>query len=84
MTGGWKKLFNEELHKPNIIRIIKSRRKRLAEHVARIGEMRNTYRILVGKPEGTKPLGRPKHRRENNIKMYLYGMRCELDSSGSG
>jgi hypothetical protein len=54
-TGGWRKLHNEELHKlyssPSIIRIIKSRRMRWAGHVARLGEKRNAYRILVGKPE---------------------------------
>jgi hypothetical protein len=56
VTEGWRKLHNEELHNfyssPNIIRMIKSRRMRGAEHVARIGEKRNAYRILVGKPEG--------------------------------
>jgi hypothetical protein len=58
VTKEWRKLHNEELHNlyssPNIIRIIKSRRMRWAEHVARIGETRNAYRILVGKPEGWK------------------------------
>jgi hypothetical protein len=61
MTGGWGKLHNEELHNlyssPSIIRLIKSRRLKLAWHVARIGEMRNAGRILVGKPEGERPLG---------------------------
>jgi hypothetical protein len=56
MTGGWRKLHNEELHdlcsSPSIIRIIKSRRMRWVEHVARMGEKRNAYRLLVGKPEG--------------------------------
>jgi hypothetical protein len=55
-TGGWRKLRNEELHNlyssPNIVRIIKSRRMRWAGHVARMGEKRNVYRLLVGKPEG--------------------------------
>jgi hypothetical protein len=55
-TGGWRRLHNEELHllysSPNIIRIIKSREMRLARHVARMGEKRNAYRLLVGKPEG--------------------------------
>jgi hypothetical protein len=55
-TGGWRKLHNEELNNlyssPSIIRIIKSRRMRWAGHVARMGEKRNAYRILVGKPEG--------------------------------
>jgi hypothetical protein len=64
VAGGWRKLHNEELHNlyspPNIIRMIKSRRIRWAGHVARIGEKRNAYRILMGKPEGKKPLGRPR------------------------
>jgi hypothetical protein len=62
VTGEWKKLYNEEPHNlyssPNIIRTIKSRRVRWAGHVARMGEKRNVYRILVGKPEGRRPLGR--------------------------
>jgi hypothetical protein len=66
VTGDWRKLRNEELHKlyssPNIIRMIKSRRMRWAGHVARMGEKRNAYRILVRKPEGRRPLGRPKRR----------------------
>jgi hypothetical protein len=61
VTGGWRKLHNEELHNlyssPNIIRMIKSKRMRLAGHVAHIGEKRNAYRILVGKPEGNTPFG---------------------------
>jgi hypothetical protein len=73
VTGEWKKLHNEELHdlysSPSIIRIIKSRRMRWAGHVARIGEKRNAYRLLVGKPEGKRPLGRPKHRWVYNIRM---------------
>jgi hypothetical protein len=64
MTGDCRKLHNEELHNlyssPNIIRIIKSWRKRWAGHVARMGEKRNAYRISVGKPEGKRPLGRPR------------------------
>jgi hypothetical protein len=63
VTGDWRKLHNEELHKlyssPNIIRMIKSRRMIWAGHVARMGETRNAYRVLVGKPEGKRPLGRP-------------------------
>jgi hypothetical protein len=58
VTGGWRKLHNEELHNfyssPGIIRIIKSRKMRWAGHVARMGEKRNVYRLLVGKPEATK------------------------------
>jgi hypothetical protein len=61
VTGEWRKLHNEELHdlyfSPNIIRMIKSRRMRWAGHVARMGEKRNAYRILPGKPEGRRPLG---------------------------
>jgi hypothetical protein len=72
---GWRKLNNEELHNlyssPSIIRIIKSRRMRWARHVARMGEKRNTYRILVGKPEGKIPLGRPRRRRVDNINIGL-------------
>jgi hypothetical protein len=65
VTGDWRKLHNEELHNlhssPNIIRMIKSRRMRLAGHVARMGEQRIACRILVGKPEGKRPIGRPRH-----------------------
>jgi hypothetical protein len=64
VAGEWVKLHNEELHylysTPIIIRMIKARRMRLAEHVARTGEKRNAYRLLVGKPEGKRPLGRPR------------------------
>jgi hypothetical protein len=64
--GDWRKLHNEELHNlyssPNIIRMMKSRRMRWAGHVARMGEKRNAYRILVGKLEGKRPLGRPRRR----------------------
>jgi hypothetical protein len=66
VTGDWRKLHNEELHNlyssPNIIRIIKSRRMKWAGHVARMGETWNAYGILVGKPEGKRPLIRPRHR----------------------
>jgi hypothetical protein len=66
VTGEWRKLHNEKLRdlysSPSINRIIKSRRMRWAGHVARMGEERNAYRLLVGKPEGKRPLGRPKHR----------------------
>jgi hypothetical protein len=75
VTGEWKRLHNEELNdlysSPNIIRLIKSRRMRWAEHVARMGEGRGAYRILVGRPKGRGPLGRPRHRWEDNIKIYL-------------
>jgi hypothetical protein len=75
VIGGWRKLHNEERHNlycsPSIIRIIKSTRKRWAEHVAQMGEKRNAYRILVGKPEGKRPLGRPRRRWKDNIRMDL-------------
>jgi hypothetical protein len=75
VTGGWRKLHNEELHNlysfPSIIRMIKSRRMRWAGHVARMGENRNAYRILVGKPEGKSPIGRPRRRWVDNIRMNL-------------
>jgi hypothetical protein len=65
-TGGLRKLHNEEIHNlyssPSIIRIIKSRRMRWAGHVARMGEKGNAYRIMVGKPEGKRVLGRPRCR----------------------
>jgi hypothetical protein len=68
-------LHNEELHilysSPNIIMHIKSRRMRWVGHVARMGEGRNFYRVLVGKPEGKRPLGRPRHRWEDGIRMDL-------------
>jgi hypothetical protein len=73
VMGDCRKLHNEELHNlyssPN--RMIKSRRMRWAGHVARIGEKRNAYRILVGKPEGKKPLGRPRRRWVDSIKIDL-------------
>ena len=75
MTWAWKKLHIEELNdlycSPNIVRVIKSKRMRWAGHVARMGERRGLYRILVGKPEGKRPLGRPRCRWEDNIKMDL-------------
>jgi hypothetical protein len=76
--GGLRKLHNEELHNlyslPSIIRMIKSRRVRGAEHVARMGVKRNAYKILVGEPEGKRPLGRPICRRVHNIKMDRGGL----------
>jgi hypothetical protein len=75
VTGGWRKLHNEELHNlyssPSIIRIIKSRRMKWAGHVARMGEKMNVYRLLVRKPEGKRPLGRSRRRRIDNIKMDI-------------
>jgi hypothetical protein len=73
--GSWRKLHNYELHSlyssPNIVRAIKSRRLRWARHVARMKERRGVYRVLVGRPEGKRPLGRPRLRWEDNIKMDL-------------
>ena len=83
VTGEWRKLHNEELSDPysllNIVRVVKSRRMRWAGHVARMGEGRGVHRVLVGKYEGKRPLGRPRRRWEDNIKMYLQevGGRCE-------
>jgi hypothetical protein len=75
MTGGWRKLHNEELlglySSPSIVRVIKARRMRWAGHVARMGVVRSAYSILVGKPEGRRPLGRPRSRWEDNIGMDL-------------
>jgi hypothetical protein len=75
VTGGWRKLHNEELHglysSPSIIRVIKARRMRWAVDVARMGEVRGAYNILVGRPEGRRPLGRHRRRWEDNIKMDL-------------
>jgi hypothetical protein len=75
VIGSWGKLHNEELHNlccsPSIIRIMKSRRMRWAGHVARMGERRSAYRIMVGKPEGKRPLRRPRRRWEDHIKMDL-------------
>jgi hypothetical protein len=62
---------NDLYSSPNIVWVIKSRRLRWAEHVAGMGESRGMYRVLVGKPEGKRPLGRPRHRWEDNIKMDL-------------
>jgi hypothetical protein len=76
VTGEWRKLHNEELHdlysSPSIIRIMKSSRSmRWAGHVARMGAKRNAYRLLVGKPEGMRPLGGPRRRWLDNIRMNL-------------
>jgi hypothetical protein len=75
VTGEWRKLHNEELNDlyslPNIVRVLKSRRMRWAGHVARMGEESGVHRVLVGKPEGKRPLGRPRRRWEDNIKMDL-------------
>jgi hypothetical protein len=75
VTGEWRKLHNEKLRdlysSPSIIRIIKSRRMRWAGHVARMEKKRNAYRLLVGKPDGKRPLGRPRRRWVDNISMDL-------------
>ena len=74
------RLHNEELSDlywtPNIFRLIKSRRMRWAGHVVRMGYMRGVYRVLVGKPEGKGPLGRPRHKWDDNIKMDLQEVGC--------
>jgi hypothetical protein len=75
VTAEWRKLHNEEIHdlysSPSITRIVKARRMRWAGHVARRGEKRNAYRLLVGKPEGRRSLGRPRRRWVDNIRMDL-------------
>jgi hypothetical protein len=75
VTGEWRKLHNGQLHilysSPDIAKQIKSRRMRWVGHVACLGEGRSMYRVLAGKPEGRRPLGRPRHRWENGIKMDL-------------
>jgi hypothetical protein len=79
-TGEWRKLHNEELHdlysSPTIVRVIKLRIMRWAEHVAWMGEEKGMYRVLVGKPEGQRPLERPRHRWDDNIKMELQEVGC--------
>jgi hypothetical protein len=80
VTGVWRKLHNEELHdlfsSPTIVRVIKSRRMRLARHVARMGEGRGVFRFLVGKPEGQRPLRRTRCRGEDTNKMDLQEVGC--------
>jgi hypothetical protein len=75
VTGGWKKLHNEELHglysSPSIVRVIKARRMRWVGHMACMREVRGAYNILVGRPEERRTLGRPRRRWEDNIKMDL-------------
>jgi hypothetical protein len=81
-TGEWRRLHNEELNdlysSPNIIRVIKSRRIRWAGHVARMGEKSSAYRILVGRREGERPLGRPRRRWEDNIKIDIQEVGCGM------
>jgi hypothetical protein len=81
--GSWRKVHSDELHSlyysPNIVKVIKSRMTKWAGHVTRMGEGRYVYRVLVGKPEGKRQLGRPKRRWEDNIKMDL----CEIGIDGA-
>ena len=80
VTGDWRRLHNEEINvlycSPNIVRVIKWRRMRWAGHVARLGEERGVYRVLVGKPEGKIPLGRPRRRWVDNIRTDLQEVGC--------
>jgi len=75
VTGEWRRVHNEELNdlysSPNIVRVIKSRRMKWDGHVARMGEERGVYMVLVGKPEGKRPLGRPRRRWVDNIRMEV-------------
>jgi len=79
-TGDWRKLHDEELNdlycSPNIVRVIKSRRMRWAGNMTRMGEGRGVYGVLVGIPEGKRPLGRPRRRWEDNIEMDLQEVGC--------
>src|SRR5215475_14609947 len=79
LTGEWRKLHNEELNDlyslPNIVRVVKSRLMRWVGHVARMGEDRGVHRVVVGKTEGKRPLGRPRRRSEDNIKMDIQEVR---------
>jgi hypothetical protein len=91
VTGEWRKLHNEEPNdlcsSPNIVRVIKSRIMRWARHVARMGEGEGVYRIFVGKHEEKRPLGRPRRRWKDNIKMDLEEVGCGgygPDRAGSG
>jgi len=80
VNGECRRLHNEELNdlysSPNSVRVIKSRRMRWAEHAARMGEERGVYRVLVGKPEGKRPLGRPRRRWVDNVRMDLQEVGC--------
>jgi hypothetical protein len=93
VTGEWRKLHSEELHNlyssPDIIRQVKSRRMRWAGHMARMGEEIKVYKVLVGKPELKRPIGRVRRRWEDGIRMHLRkiclgGGGCGLDSIGPG
>jgi hypothetical protein len=80
VTGDWRRLHNEKLNElyssPNIVRVIKSRRMRWAGHMAHMGGERGVCRVLVGKLEGKRPLGRPRHRWVDNIRMDLQEVGC--------
>jgi len=80
VSGEWRRWHNEELNdlysSPNIVRVIKSKIMRWAGHVVRMGEERRVYRVLVGKPEGRRPLGRPRRRWLDNIRMDLQEVGC--------
>jgi hypothetical protein len=80
VIGEWRKLHNEELNdlycSPNIVRLKNSRSIGWARHVARMGERRGVYRVLVGKPEGKRPLERPRHRWKNKVEVDFQEMRC--------
>jgi len=80
VIGEWRKLHNEELNdlysSSNSVRVMKSRRMRWTGHVARMGETRGVHRVLVGKPEGKRTLGRPRRRQEDNIKMNVQEVGC--------
>jgi hypothetical protein len=80
--GSWRKLHNDEIHSlyssPNIVRVIKSRRMKWAGHVARVGDGRGVYRVLVCRPEGKRPLERPRRRWEGNIKKDLREVRFDV------
>jgi len=81
LTGGWKRLHSEELHNlyasPNIIGVIKSSRMRWTENEARMGDIKNAYKILVGKYEWKIPLERPTRRWEDNFRINLRGVGWE-------
>jgi hypothetical protein len=80
VRGKWKKLYNEELNdlycSPNIVQVSKSRRVRWVGHAACMGEKKGVYKVVVGKPEGQRPLGRPRHRWKDNMKIDLQAVGC--------
>jgi len=80
VKGEWRKLHNEELNdkysSPNVVQVTKSRRMRWMGHVALMGDIRGVYRVLVGKSEGKRPLGIPRRRWKDNIKMDLQEVGC--------